>query len=108
MRVIQTCPECGSDLHDLVLTCYPPKHSKMCMNCGWRYDFDNDDEVVRMPFIPPKKENIDRTTVITHDLTKEYQDPCLGCSNHPRNGGSGICNCTVPYLTPNSPYTITC
>ena len=45
---------------------------------------------------------------VTEDTTKEFNDPCLGCSNHPKNGGSGICNCTVPYMAPNSPYTITC
>ena len=22
-------------------------------------------------------------------------EPCRGCSNHPNNGGSGICNCTL-------------
>ena len=22
-------------------------------------------------------------------------DPCKNCSNHPSNGGSGICNCTL-------------
>lgn len=22
---------------------------------------------------------------------------CKNCSNHPSNGGSGICNCTLPY-----------
>ena len=22
-------------------------------------------------------------------------DPCKTCSNHPNNGGSGICNCTL-------------
>ena len=26
-------------------------------------------------------------------------DPCKNCSNHPSNGGSGICHCTVPYMT---------
>jgi len=25
-------------------------------------------------------------------------DPCRGCSNHPNNGGSGICHCTIPYF----------
>lgn len=25
-------------------------------------------------------------------------DPCLHCSNHPRNGGSGVCLCTIPYM----------
>ena len=23
---------------------------------------------------------------------------CNGCSNNPKNGGSGICNCTLPYM----------
>ena len=23
---------------------------------------------------------------------------CVNCSNHPSNGGSGICNCSAPYL----------
>ena len=23
---------------------------------------------------------------------------CVNCSNHPSNGGSGICNCTLPYM----------
>lgn len=25
-------------------------------------------------------------------------DPCRGCSNHPNNGGSGVCHCTIPYF----------
>ncbi len=25
-------------------------------------------------------------------------DPCFHCSNHPRNGGSGICHYTIPYM----------
>ena len=41
-------------------------------------------------------------------LTTEYQNnnycnnsPCDGCSNNPKNGGSGICNCTLglPVIT---------
>lgn len=28
-----------------------------------------------------------------------YPDVCDGCSNNPKNGGSGICNCTIPYLS---------
>lgn len=28
-------------------------------------------------------------------------DGCKACSNHPSNGGSGICHCTVPYLNGN-------
>ena len=106
MTIIETCPECGSDLHDIVLTSYPPKSGKQCLNCGWSYIYESDD-VVRVPFIPPNRKNINRA-VITTDTTKEYDDPCGGCSNHPRNGGSGICNCTIPYMSRKSPYTITC
>lgn len=27
-----------------------------------------------------------------------YPSCCDGCSNNPKNGGSGICNCTIPYM----------
>lgn len=33
-------------------------------------------------------------------------DPCSGCSNDPRNGGTGICHCTIPYLY--GPHKVTC
>ena len=32
-------------------------------------------------------------------------DPCKNCSNHPSNGGSGICHCTVPYFSGTSGIT---
>ena len=37
-------------------------------------------------------------------------DCCKNCSNHPSNNGGKIvaCNCTLPLLSPNSPYKITC
>ena len=28
----------------------------------------------------------------------DYPACCDGCSNNPKNGGSGICNCTLPYM----------
>lgn len=28
----------------------------------------------------------------------DYYSCCDGCSNNPKNGGSGICNCTLPYM----------
>lgn len=28
---------------------------------------------------------------------------CKHCSNHPVNGGSGICNCTLPLYDSNNP-----
>lgn len=32
---------------------------------------------------------------------------CKACSNHPSNGGSGICNCTAPYFEQNHHFTCT-
>ena len=107
MIVIETCPECGADLYDVVLTSYPPKSGKQCMSCGWSYISDDTNDIVRIPFSPPEKKNIQRA-VITTVTTDDFDDPCAGCSNHPRNGGSGICCCTVPYMSRKSPYTITC
>ena len=34
-----------------------------------------------------------------------YPDCCDGCSNNPKNGGSGICNCTLPYMQNPTMYT---
>ena len=32
-------------------------------------------------------------------LTRNYEyECCKRCSNNPANGGSGICNCTLPYF----------
>ena len=114
MKIIETCPKCGHDISDIVLTCYPPKRGKMCTNCGWTYTFDDDDQVIRMPFVPPVKKK-DNVTIPDYDDTskhlnwtitsKDYEnDPCRNCPNDPRNGGSGICCCTVPYMNPNSKF----
>lgn len=32
-------------------------------------------------------------------------DPCSNCNNNPKNGGSGICHCTIPYMTTTTPKT---
>ena len=36
----------------------------------------------------------------------DYPSCCDGCSNNPKNGGSGICNCTLPYMQNTTTYTI--
>jgi len=33
---------------------------------------------------------------------------CRHCSNHPINGGTGICNCTAPLFCSDNPWKITC
>ena len=51
MIIIETCPECGHDLQDLVLTTYPPIPQKKCINCGWSWTGRQETkEVVRIPF----------------------------------------------------------
>jgi hypothetical protein len=35
-----------------------------------------------------------------------YPSCCDGCSNNPKNGGSGICNCTLPYMQNPTNYTV--
>ena len=47
--IIETCPKCGHDLHDLVITTYPPIPVKKCLNCGWSWEGERE-EVVRVPF----------------------------------------------------------
>lgn len=39
-------------------------------------------------------------------LDINYPDCCDGCGNNPKNGGSGICNCTLPYMQNPTTYTV--
>ncbi len=37
------------------------------------------------------------SNVITRSYFDNWSDnPCLGCPTNPANGGSGVCNCTLP------------
>ena len=45
------------------------------------------------------KEWLDGFNNIFKQATSEIPDPCRNCSNHPSNGGPGICHCTVPYIS---------
>lgn len=68
--------------------------------CGWCDRLDKEcklvvsDDVVKLqPYIPLNGLQTDPI-----DLLQHIPIPCRGCSNHPSNGGSGICNCTLPYF----------
>lgn len=50
--LVETCPECGHDLLNYIITCYPPIPVKYCPHCGWRYE-DVSNEIIRVPFTPP-------------------------------------------------------
>ena len=42
------------------------------------------------------REYLGKWNVIMPEIN--YPSCCDGCSNDPKNGGSGICNCTLPYM----------
>ena len=117
--IIYTCPKCGHDLHDLVLASNPPVSKKECWNCGWSWTGESE-EVIRIPFggnslnmrdatleerenVRESIEKIAQSTPINFWTYHEEPSPCDGCSNNPKNGGNGICWCTL-----GQRYTITC
>ena len=101
--IIETCPKCGHDLQNITLMSYPPIRKKECWNCGWSWT-GKSEEVVRVPFggndigiINQPSLNDYLNTYNSKDLliNNFEQSACEGCSNNPKNGGSGICNCTL-------------
>lgn len=103
MRIIETCPVCGADIYNEVITTYPEIHVKRCTKCDWRWE-ETPEEVVRIPFVPPGQKRETITMPGWRDEGNEYMfgwvpECCRNCSNHPSNGGSGICACTLPYMT---------
>ena len=49
MNIIYTCPKCGADLYDVMITTNPPINKKKCFNCGWSSE-EEQDKVIRMPY----------------------------------------------------------
>ena len=87
MIIIETCPKCGCDLLDEVIDIYPPIPCKRCLNCGWSWE-GKPDKIVRVPFGGNLYE--DNTTTLA------FEEPaCINCSANPKNGGDGICSCTL-------------
>lgn len=90
MIIIETCPKCGSDLQEEVICTYPPIHKKHCSACGWTWE-SGPEEVKRIPFDPSPKPDIE---FVTGALIEPIA-ACEQCSSNPKNGGDGICNCTL-------------
>ena len=78
MKIIYTCPKCGEDLIEEIITVYPPIRHMKCSNCGW--SDEEKEDVIRIPYAYDKI---------------DFPDPCKNCSNNPQNGGSGICHCIL-------------
>lgn len=81
MIIIETCPECGHDLVDMVLASYPPIPRKVCPRCGWSWTGEPE-KVMRVPFGGNR-----------YYETYKSSPYCVNCLTNPANGGSGICNC---------------
>jgi len=62
------------------------------------------DEETQIKFIPPDFPD----SIVWPKNYSGVPSCCRHCSNHPINGGSGICNCTAPLFSSDSPYKITC
>lgn len=123
MIVVETCPKCGHDLHDVVICTYPPIPRKVCWNCGWSWT-GKPEKITRVPFggntnnftdkyntsiildgsstgldsIDIKtltdwaSTNIETSSTINNAFGREA---CENCPSNPKNGGDGICFCTL-------------
>ena len=123
MIVVETCPKCGHDLHDVVICTYPPIPRKVCWNCGWSWTGEPE-KIKRVPFggntntftekdntsiswnacstdldsIDIKtltdwaSTNIETSSTINNAFGREA---CENCPSNPKNGGDGICFCTL-------------
>ena len=119
MIVIETCPKCGHDLLNTVICTYPPIPRKECSNCDWYWEGERE-EIVRVPFggnsytttttntIPKTIElsdysdisvstlnHADYSAATINTINNFAQSACDNCSSNPKNGGSGICHCTL-------------
>lgn len=122
MIVIETCPKCGNDLRDEVICTYPPIPRKVCWNCGWSWTGERE-KIKRVPFggntnTFTEKDNtsiswngsstdwdsIDIKTLTDWDsthldtsstITAFGKEACENCPSNPKNGGDGICFCTL-------------
>ena len=122
MIVVETCPKCGHDLHDVVICTYPPIPRKLCWNCGWSWT-GKPEKITRVPFGSntntfTDKDNTsiswnecstdwdsiniktstdwDSTNLDTSsNITAFGKNACENCPSNPKNGGDGICFCTL-------------
>ena len=80
--VIETCPKCGHDLLNEVLTSYPPIHKKRCIACGWSW-VGKREEIIRVPF---NEESIKTTQLVQHaNISSSNEDNCIMYLNNLNN-----------------------
>ena len=123
MIVVETCPKCGHDLHDVVICTYPPIPRKVCWNCGWSWT-GKPEKIRRVPFGGNTNTSTDKdNTSISWNVCSTDLDSidiktltdwastnietsstinnafgkhaCENCPSNPKNGGDGICFCIL-------------
>ena len=102
--IIETCPMCGHDLSNEIICTYPPIPRKSCSHCGWSWEGERE-EIIRVPFGGNANNETTEAIAMLETLKLKLptfetfdnseQSPCDNCSNNPKNGGSGYCNCTL-------------
>ena len=50
--IIYTCPKCGADLLQTIICTVPPIPAYDCRQCGWHYEEEPDQDVVRVVYKP--------------------------------------------------------
>lgn len=90
MIIIETCPKCGGDLQDIQLYTDLPIPQKKCYKCGWLWTGEPQ-QILRVPFHEPEIIPMGDTQAVPEN----FAYPCGACSNNPKNGGSGMCNCIL-------------
>ena len=122
MIVVETCPKCGHDLHDVVICTYPPIPRKVCWNCGWSWT-GKPEKITRVPFGGNTNTFTDKdnTSISWNECSTDWdsiniktstdwdsinldtssnitafgREACENCPSNPKNGGDGICFCTL-------------
>lgn len=111
MIVVETCPKCGNDLRNEVICTYPPIPRKVCWNCGWSWT-GKPEKITRVPFggntnnftdkdntsISWNRTSTDCDSInldTSNNITAFGRKACENCPSNPKNGGDGICFCTL-------------
>ena len=112
MIVVETCPKCGHDLHDVVICTYPPIPRKVCWNCGWSWT-GKPEKITRVPFGSNTNTFTDKdnTSISWNECSTDWdstniktsstintafgKNACEDCPSNPKNGGDGVCFCIL-------------
>lgn len=53
--LIETCPNCGAELQNIVIATFPPIPKKQCYHCGWSWE-GKPEKVEYRAFVEPMQD----------------------------------------------------